>query len=74
MEICHRRADLFLSGNRWRRRDAVGLGRQQPVRGKCGARRSGSIATAGPIFSSPAIGSEGSIYVGSNDGSLYAIH
>ena len=74
MEICHRRADLFLSGNRWRRRIYVGEEDGEPVRGKCAGKQIWKFATAGPIFSSPAIGSEGSIYVGSNDGSLYAIH
>ena len=33
----------------------------------------GSFATGGYIYSSPAIGQDGTIYVGSGDGSLYAI-
>jgi outer membrane protein assembly factor BamB len=31
------------------------------------------FATGGAVFSSPTIGSDGTIYVGSNDGNVYAI-
>ena len=32
------------------------------------------FSTEGPVRSSPAIGSDGVVYVGSNDGNLYAIN
>jgi outer membrane protein assembly factor BamB len=49
----------------WRRWRGGDGGRQQQRRRRC--------LTGGPIYSTGAIGADGTLYIGSDDGNLYAI-
>ena len=56
----------------------VGCGKKEPVKPKVDPTKHErflwEFKTGGPVGSSPAIGSDGSVYVGSKDDKLYAIN